>query len=150
MRAKDFLERISKIDRMIANKTEEMERWRTLAESTTAPISGDHVQSSSDQQKMANAVIQFLTIEQELQGQIKRLKKVRQDAIEVIEQLPANQYDTMYKVYILGMTYQQIADMQGKTRGAVSNTHRKGMKNVQAILDRRDNGKVRIEKRMVE
>ena len=150
MRAKDFLERISKIDRMIANKTEEMERWRTLAESTTAPISGDKVQSSSDQQKMANAAIQCLTIEQELQAEIERLKKARRDVIEVIEQLNEIQYDTMHKIYILGMTFQETADLQGKTRSGVSNMHRKAIKNVQAILDRSGYGKVRTEKRMVE
>lgn len=148
MRAKNFLERVGKIDMMILNKTEELERWRTLAESTTAPINGDRVQSSSDQQKMANAAIECLTIEQELQAEIEKLKKARKDIISVIEQLNTIQYDTMHKVYIQGMTFQQIADLQGKTRSGVSNIHRKAIKNVQAILDRRSDGKFRTEKRM--
>ena len=141
MRARDFLERIEKIDSMIRNKLEEMERWRTLAESTTAPINGDRVQSSSDQQKMANAAIECVMIEQELQSQINRLRQARQDIIDVIEQLPTKQYDLMHKVYILGMTFQEIADLQGKTKSGVSNMHRKAIKNVQTILDRRSDGK---------
>lgn len=149
MRAKDFLQRVGKIDRLILNKTDEIERWRTLAESTTAPISGDRVQSSSDQQKMANAVINMVTIEDELTAEIDQLKQARRDVIAVIEKLNANQYDIMHKIYIQGMTFQQVADLKGRTRGAISNMHRKAIKNVQAILGGRDNGKVTVKKRVV-
>lgn len=149
MRAKDFLQRVGKIDRLILNKTDEIERWRTMAESTTAPISGDRVQSSSDQQKMANAVINMVTIEDELTAEIDQLKQARRDVIAVIEKLNANQYDIMHKIYIQGMTFQQVADLKGRTRGAISNMHRKAIKNVQAILDGRDNGKVTVKKRVV-
>lgn len=149
MRAKDFLQRVGKIDRLILNKTDEIERWRTMAESTTAPISGDRVQSSSDQQKMANAVINMVTIDDELTAEIDQLKQARRDVIAVIEKLNANQYDIMHKIYIQGMTFQQVADLKGRTRGAISNMHRKAIKNVQAILDGRDNGKVTVKKRVV-
>lgn len=138
MRAIDFLEQINKIDTMIANKLEEIERWQTLAMSTTAPINGDRVQSSGSQQKMADATLEYLTIESDLKADIERLKKARRDIVEVIEQLPVKQYDILHKIYIQGLTFQQIADIHGKSSGSVSNMRKKAIRNVQAILDRRD------------
>lgn len=136
MRATDFLKQVGKIDRMIANKLEEIERWHTLATLTTASMMGDRVQASSSQQKMADATVECVAIEQDLQRDIKRLQKTLREVTEVIEQLDENQYDVLHKAYIQGLTLQQIADLQGKTRSGVSNIHRKAIKNVQAILDR--------------
>lgn len=138
MRAVDFLEQISKIDIMVSNKLEEIEQWKTLAMSTTAPINGDRVQSSGSQQKMADATLEYLTIESDLKADIEKLKKARRDIVEVIEQLPVKQYDILHKIYIQGLTFQQIADIQGKTRSCVSNMRKKAVRSVQAILDRRD------------
>lgn len=138
MRAIDFLEQINKIDTMIANKLEEIERWQTLAMSTTAPINGDRVLSSGSQQKMADATLEYLTIESDLKADIERLKKARRDIVEVIEQLPVKQYDVLHKIYIQELTFQQIAEINGKSKGSISNMRKKAVRNVQAILDRRD------------
>ena len=138
MRAIEFLEQIEKIDAMIANKLEEIEQWKALAMSTTAPINGDRVQSSGSQQKMADATIRYVTIEEDLKTDIERLKKARRDIVEVIEQLPVKQYDVLHKIYIQGLTFQQIADIQGTTKSTVNNMKKKAVRNVQAILERRE------------
>ena len=141
MRAVDFLEQISKIDIMVSNKLEEIEMWKTLAMSTTAPINGDRVQSSGSQQKMADATLQYLTIESDLKADIEKLKKARRDIIEVIEQLPVKQYDILHKIYIQGLTFRQISEISGKSKGSIDSTKKKAIRNVQAILDRRDDDK---------
>jgi RNA polymerase sigma factor (sigma-70 family) len=141
MRAIDFLEQINKIDTMIANKLEEIERWKTLATSTTAPINGDRVQSSGSQQKMADATLEYLTIEDDLKADIERLRKARRDIVEVIEQLPVKQYDILHKIYIQGLTFRQISEISGKSKGSIDSTKKKAIRNVQAILDRRDDDK---------
>lgn len=141
MRAIDFLEQISKIDTMVANKLEEIERWKTLATSTTAPINGDRVQSSGSQQKMADATLEYLTIESDLKADIEKLKKARRDIVEVIEQLPVKQYDILHKIYIQGLTFRQISEISGKSKGSIDSTKKKAIRNVQAILDRRDDDK---------
>ena len=138
MRAIDFLEQINKIDTMIANKLEEIEQWKTLAMSTTAPINGDRVQSSGSQQKMADATLRYLSIESDLKADIEKLKKVRRDIVEVIEQLPVEQYDVLHKIYIQGLTFKQIAEIYGKSKGGIGDIKKKAVRNVQAILDRRE------------
>ena len=138
MRAQEFLKQIQKIDRMIANKSAEIEQWETIATSTTAPMNGDRVQTSSSQQKMADAVIECISIKDELRVEIERLKQARNEVVRVIEQLPVSQYDLLHKVYIQNLTFRQIADMLGKTRSSIGNMHKKAVRNVQAILDRRE------------
>ncbi len=138
MRAIEFLEQIEKIDTMIANKLEEIEQWKTLAMSTTAAINGDRVQSSGSQQKMADATLEYLTIESDLKADIEKLKKARRDIVSVIEQLPVIQYDVLHKIYIQGLTFQQIAEIHGKSKGGIGDIKKKAVRNVQAILDRRD------------
>ena len=52
MRAKDYLNQISKIDRLIENKIAEMEYWKAIATGTTAYSEGDRVQSTGSKEKM--------------------------------------------------------------------------------------------------
>ena len=58
MKAKDFLNQLKKLDKLIENKLVERDQWFAMATSTTAPPApetGIRVQSSGSKQQMANA-----------------------------------------------------------------------------------------------
>ena len=160
IRAIDYLRLIRKIDRLIENKTAEKEQWQAVAYgsssgSNTVMINGvphemDRVQSSGNQQRMADAVIKYVDIEKEIVEYIYRLADVKRDVIRVIEQLSANEYDVLHKMYVgivvkekdrtytRYLTQKEVAAHCGMSESWAKNIHRSGKKSVQRILDKRD------------
>ena len=146
-KARDFLNQLKKLDKMIENKQIEKEQWRSIAMGTTSggqsvQINGvmhnmEKVQSSGSQQKMADAVDRFVDIEREIDSFIDRLVDTKKDVISVIEQLKASEYDMMHKIYVQYMTLQDVADLYGKSISWAKSIHKKGLKNTQRILDER-------------
>lgn len=150
MDAKTFLKQLRKIDKMIVNKEVEIEQWKAIAEGTTAKMGGERVQSSGSQQKMADAVCKYTSIEEEVKKSRDEQIAKRHDVIHVIEQLEAIEYDVLHKMYVGkiirekdGTSYnhyfefQEIADMYGRTYSWATTIHGRALKNVQRILDSR-------------
>lgn len=136
MRAKEYLLQIIKLDKMIQNKTIEKEQWMTMAMSTTAASNGERVQSSGSQQKMADAVIRYVELDQQIDRYIDSLIDTKQDVIMTIEKLPATEYDILHMVYIQGKDLHEVADKYDKTYSWATTVHGRALKNVQMILDK--------------
>lgn len=141
MDAKQFLNQLKKLDKMIENKIAEKARWKTMATKTTAQISGERIQSSGSKQKMADAVGSYLDIEREIDEQVDKLYDTRQEVISVIEKLNTTEYDLLHKVYVQYLSLYDLADMYGKTYSWATTVHGRALKNVQKILDERDDAK---------
>ena len=137
MNARDFLKQLKKLNKMIENKLNEKEQWKSIAMGTTAPMGGERVQSSGSQQKMADAVARFIDIEKELDECIDNLVDTKKDVISVIEQLNASEYDVLHKVYVQFFTIQEVAYLYNKSVSWAKTIHKRGLKNVQRILDER-------------
>lgn len=138
MNAKAFLRQARKYDRMIVNKMAEAAYWRDMAKSITggaAPETGVRVQSSSSQQRMAEAADKYIDIEREIDADIDRLVDCKRRIIDVIEQLDTDQYDVLHKVYIQGMDFKQVATVKDMSYSNVTTLHGRALKNVQRILD---------------
>lgn len=134
--AKAFLNEIRKIEKQIENKQAERMQWRDIALNITGRYDGERVNSSGDPNKMANAVINSVDIEREIDECIVRLYKRRQEIIKVIEQLPINDYDLLYKVYVQGVSFQEIADEKGCTYSNITTLHGMALKRVKKILEK--------------
>lgn len=143
MKAKCFLRQIEKLDRMIKNKVVEQEQWRSIAMGTTAPMGGERVQSSGSKQKMADAVERFVEIEKEINKSIDTLVDTKNDVIGVIEQLKTIEYDILHKLYVQYMSLYDVADIYDKSYSWVTTIHGRALKNVQRILDQRENEEVK-------
>lgn len=139
MNARDFLKQPKKLDKMIENKLIEKEQWKSIATGTTAQMGGERVQSSGSQQKMADAIARFIDIEKEIDECIDNLVDTKNDVIAVIEQLNASEYDLLHKVYVQFLTLQEVADLYEKSISWAKTIHKRGLKNVQRILDERQN-----------
>ena len=138
MNAREFLEQLKKLDRLIANKLIEKEQWRSIATGTTAHSDGERVQSSGSQQKMADAVVRYINIEQEIDAVIDQLVDTKKDVISVIEQLKPDEYDVLHKRYVQYMELYEVAEQyEDKSYSWVTTTHGRGIKHVQDILDSR-------------
>ena len=146
MKAKDFLNQLKKLDKLIENKLVERDQWFAMATSTTAaaaPETGIRVQSSGSKQQMANATDRYIDIEREIDACIDRLCDERKKIIAVIEQLEVKEYDVLHKVYVgvvkngrrHYLDFNEVADLYGKSYSWATTMHGIALKHVQEIID---------------
>jgi DNA-directed RNA polymerase specialized sigma24 family protein len=145
MEATEYLRQLHKLDKLITNKLIEKEQWRTIAFGTTARSDGERVQASGSQQKMADAVVRCIEIEEEINEYIDKLIDKRQEIISVIDKLPPVEYDFIHKVYVQFYTLRQAGELMGKEYGWAKKTHRSALREVQKILDERAGNEKRTE-----
>lgn len=138
MNAKEFLSQVKKLDLQIKNKLIEKQQWKDIALGITANMEGERVQSSGSQSKMADAIIKIVDAESEIDSLVDRLIDTKKEVIETIEQLgSATQYDVLHLHYIQFLSYQEIADKYGKSYDFVKQAHKRAIRNVQAIIDKK-------------
>lgn len=140
MKAKDYLKQVDKLDTIINNKLVERTQWKNIALGITAQIGGERVQSSGNQQKMAGAVDRVVDIDAEINQLIDRLVDKKREITSTIEQLPATEYDVLHKLYIQRLTYYDVAQVYGKTYSWATTVHGRALKNLQRILNEKENG----------
>lgn len=131
------MSRVKKIDRLIENKLIEKEQWRSIAEGTSGMGTGERVQSSGSQQKMADAVLKMIEIETEIDAYVDSLIYTKKETIDTIEQLESTEYDLLHKIYIQGKELDEAAESCGKTYSWATTTHGRALKNLQTILNER-------------
>lgn len=137
MNAKDFLRQIKKLDRLIENKLIEIQRWKDIANNTTATLSGERVQSSGNPQKIADAICRYIDLEREINQDIDKLVDAKKDVISVIEQLNATEYDIIHKIYVQHLTLEDVADAYDRTYSWATTIHGRALKHIQNILNKR-------------
>lgn len=138
MRAKEFLHQVEKLDKVITNKLIEKEQWMSIATSTAVNSSdGDRVQASGSQQKMADAVLKMIEVEEEIDRCIDKLVYAKKDVISTIELLPVNEYDLIHKVYIQFKSLDEASELMNKSYSWAATVHGRALKHVQDILDGR-------------
>lgn len=137
MKAEDFLEQVETIDTLVKNKLIERQQWQDLAQSITAQMGGERVQSSGNPSKMADAVIACTDMIDEINAQVKRLAIKKRDVVSAIEQLKMIEYDVLHMKYIQYKDFFEIADKYGKDYNWATTVHGRAKKSVQRILDER-------------
>lgn len=137
MKAKDFLNQIKKLDKLIENKLAEVQQWKEIANNTTVNMSGERVQSSGNHDNIANAICTYLDLEREIKQCVDELIAKRKDILDVIEQLPATEYDILHKIYVQGFTLQEVASLYDRRYEWATTTQGRALKLVQNILNKR-------------
>lgn len=138
MNAWDYLRRIRKIDLLIENKKAEIRRLKALADSTTADMSGERVQSTGNPHRLTDAIDSYIDIEAELRQAIPALEKERAEIIATIEQLPATDYDILHRRFVQGQDLCEVAVAYRMTYTGVSTRQGRAVRRVQKILDERE------------
>lgn len=138
MEAKVYLERMNKITRLIENKLYEIQQWEHIAQGTSAPVSGERVQSSGSLHKMEDAVIKMNEIRESIAEKVTEYIEIQQDVINTIEKLDSSYYDILHKRYIQGMNLYEISIVYNRSISSVRKKHGKALKQVQNILNERE------------
>lgn len=149
VKANDYLKQLMKCDAIIENKLSEKEYYKRIASGITSNPGGERVQASGSKQRMADAVAKWVDIDREIDKCIDDQITLRTEIVGVIQQLKsAVEYDILHKMYVGVMTekpdetiaverltFQQIADLYGKTYSWATTVHGRALQNVQKILD---------------
>ena len=133
--AKLFMEQPEKLDAIIENKLIEKKQWRDLALGITANTDCERVQSSGTKSRMADAVARCIDVEAEIDNLIDKLIDVKQNVLDVIEQLDVPmEYKVLHDRYIKYMSLQEIADKYGHDYSWASTTQGRALKSVEKLL----------------
>lgn len=143
MKAKEYLQQIRKLDRLIENKCYEADHWKSVACGTSTYSDGERVQSSGSKQKMADAIDRYIDLQAEIDAEIDRLVAMKREVIKTIEVLPEKEYDVLHKFYVQGMTFDEIADYHGKSYSWATSVHGRALVNLQRVLDERKENETR-------
>lgn len=145
--AKEYLERIGKLDDLIINKQWELAQMRAVAEGMAAQgqditIKGekqamDKVQSAGNPHRMENAICSMVDVEKRVAQDIACWQAEKQEIISTIQPLPKTEYNLLHDVYVKGRTLSDVADQAGKSRSWADTLHGIALKRVQVELDRR-------------
>lgn len=131
MIAEEYLDRVKKLDAMIRNKMRDHERWLQIAEGFGGGSNGDRVQSSRNLHRGSDAIGNYIDIEKD----ILKLKKEREDIISTIESLPLEEYTVIYAIYVAGQTLKEIAYNERKSYEWVKTHRARGIDLIQKKLD---------------
>jgi DNA-directed RNA polymerase specialized sigma24 family protein len=126
---------------MIVNKQIEIQQWKTIASGTTAFSEGERVQSSGNQQKMEKAVAEYVDIEESMKAELTEFVKTKQEIISVIQMLSPVHYDLLHMIYVQFLTFDDVADKYDKSYSWATTVHGRALKQVQKILDEREDDK---------
>ena len=137
MNSKSYLLQIRKLDTLINNKLAEVDHWKSVAFSTGTYSEGERVQSSGNKQKMASAVERYIDIQEEINADIDRLIDLKQEVIKTIEVLPEKEYDVLHKVYVQGMSFDEVADLADRSYSWATTVHGRALASLQRVLDER-------------
>ena len=136
--AKEYLNQVKKLDLQIKNKLIERQQWMDMALGISANMEGEKVQSSGSQSKMADAIVKCVDMEAEIDSLVDRLIDTKKEVIQTIEQLTSPlQYDVLHLHYIQFMTLQAIADKYGMSYDWAKQAHKRAVKNVQRIREKK-------------
>lgn len=108
MTAKEYLDRIWRIDQRIERRCEELDRLRARLEKATAQITGmPHGGSGGD---WTDASVKAIELEQRIRGEIAEMVKVKNEVIDVINAVEDKRYrDLLEMRYRNGWRFEKIA-----------------------------------------
>ena len=139
MTAEQFLLQIKKYDQIIEDKLEQVKNWRDVAVDISVNYDGVNVQTSGKKDKIGTAVAKYVDLECEIADITYKILIARKEIIETIEQLPFEQYDLLYKMYVQDMDIETIASgyKRVSTR-RLRRIHNEALISLQNIIDKGD------------
>lgn len=126
-----YLEQIQEIDAEIVNKQADADMWWQRATSLGNQQTGERVQTSR-----ANTSMRPADIAMDIERDIAALYAERKEIIRTIKSLPAPYSDILYKRYVLGMMFKEIAAGRRKDESWATTAHGRALNMVKIILDK--------------
>ncbi len=120
MTTKEYLNQIYKINLMLEAKLEEINNLRAMACRVTVPSECEKVKTSTNPDKIVNAVAKIVDLEKETENIVEDLIKKRKTIIEQIDAIEVPEYYSFltYK-YVQLLQTKEIADKMGIAKSAM-------------------------------
>lgn len=119
-----FLEQAEKLHLMILNKSQEKAMFKQVAQSITTRTDGERVQASGSQSRMADAVIEYVDVEAEIDDMSDKLCGELQKIIRFIEKIEnPTFYNILHMRYIQFKGFDEIGMRYGKDYNWATTNH---------------------------
>ena len=110
MTTKEYLNQISRLNRMINNKLSELAELKELSKSISAVSNKERVQTSMEQDKIGNTISKIDEMEREIDKMIDSYSDKRKHIIGQIDSMEdENSYDILFSRYIEKKSFELIA-----------------------------------------
>lgn len=124
MTAKEFLNRYIQASEAIDDKLTEIAQLRALSTKVSVAFNPDRVQSSGNTDSMSAIVAKIVDMGSEIDADIDKLREIKREIMTVIMDVPNHkQRRILYHRYILGKTWEQIAEKLDNSRQWVCIVH---------------------------
>lgn len=133
----EWLKNVKKLDLLIDAKTAERERLIEIATdiSAKAPDGMPFSNTGMVNQKMQNAVVDLVVLEQELKNAIASYIQCKGEIVSTLEKLPPKEYGVLHRYYIRYMTYEEIAEEMGISTVQVWRIKKKAEKTLSDVVE---------------
>ncbi len=137
MDAQKWLEQVRKLDELINAKLAERQRLIEIATDISAkPFDGmPHSDTGIVSQKMQNAVVNLIDLEQQTNQLIDQYVDYKQQVVEVLEKLSTNEYGVLHRYYIRYMTLEQTAEDMGYSVRQVLRIKKKSLQKLEDVIE---------------
>lgn len=129
MDAKEYLQQIYRLDRIIQSKFAELEQLKIMSQGLSAINNGERVQTSGDKDKIGCSVSKIVDMENEINYRIDTLKANRKIITEQIENMEnTNHMYILFNRYVAYKDWGQIAVELHYSYRQVTKEHGKAIK----------------------
>lgn len=135
MDTKTYLNQIAVLNSVIRNKTEELQQLKGMTVSISTTQKEVNVQVTPDKDKLGSAVAEIVDLENDISEMISRaLERRRQITTEISNLQNKNQYDVLYKRYVLRKDWNLICVEMGYSFRNVMSIHGKALKSFEKLF----------------
>jgi DNA-directed RNA polymerase specialized sigma24 family protein len=135
LKAEEYLLQIGDAERKIENKIAELQRIEAMAENISPKISEVSVTSTHNPHRLQDVWTRLVCSQNELLDDIVSLTDLKAEVTRTLEKLPREEYDVLYRIYILGQSVEHIAIEMHYSRPTIYKYKDKGLTDLQKILD---------------
>lgn len=137
MKAKEYLQQLKLLDVKIDQKLKQAGDLRQMAQVTGAlDCSKDRVQTSPSEDSLSNAVIRYLSLEEEIDRQIDQFVDLKNLIINQIQELKdVNYVQVLFKRYVEYKALEVIAVEMGYTYQYVRILHGHALQDFEKIIN---------------
>nr|DAJ95680.1 MAG TPA: Protein of unknown function (DUF1492) [Caudoviricetes sp.] len=129
MTAKEYLNQLMSIEKLIQLKTTERERLMALATKVTSALSDCKVETSPDNTKTQNIIIKMTELREEIEEQASRYTSLYRKIEEEIDDIEDDRYKLLLIMrYMKGASFSDIADKLGYEKRWTLVLHKRALK----------------------
>lgn len=135
MNAKEYLSQAFQLDQRINSKLEQVSMLRELTLKTTSVLQDDKVQSTKQQSPMENALINLMSLEEEINEDIDQLIDLKRELTTFVAEMDNPSHRLLLEFrYLGGSNWEEVAAIMGYDVRWVYRLHRKALKEADELL----------------